>query len=196
MKKTKVLSALFIGLVGMSITAPIAAQAEEGTSEASVNVKQGETPTPTGAVSFKDITANARITFADTTLNGAEQTAAEKALGSAKVVLSDTRENLASDQLGKYSVSIKDVTEDTVAGSFLKNNLVLKLASANIAGQGDHKHTSVTVSTSEQTVFAGEYEAGITEKAVTLNPTLTIPATLTTEGDYKANLQWTLTPEV
>lgn len=194
MKNSKILTSVILASAGVMLVAPLAVNAEAGVSDASVSIKEGGTPGPSGAISFVDVTANAKISFADTTLTGALLTAAEKTPGAAKIKLSDTRENLGAGKEGKYTVQVKDVTPTTTANGFLKNGLSLKLASANVSGT--HTHNSPIVSTSSQLVFSGKYEAAVKEKAVTLNPTLTIPATLKTSGEYSAKLEWTLTPEI
>lgn len=199
MKTKKIAAAVFVATTGLALAQPMAASAtsDNGTSEASVTVNQEIVdPEPSGSVSFMDVTKNAKIIFADTTLTGGEQTSIEQTAGSAKIIISDTRQNLGTGQAGEYTVSVKDVTADADTNSFLKNNLALNLASADVAGKGQHQHSKLTVSASDQTVFSGKYETGVIEKEVTLNPTLTIPSALTLSGDFQASLQWTLTPEV
>ncbi len=190
------LAGLIVASTGAMLIAPMAVNAESGTSDASVMIKEGGTTEPTGAISFVDVTTSAKINFADTTLTGALLTAKENTPGTAKIKLSDTRQNLAAGKDGSYTVQVKDVTPTTTANGFIKNGLSLKLASANVSGGGTHTHNSPTVGTGSQLVFSGKYEAGVKDKEVTLNPTLTIPASLNTSGEYSARLEWTLTPEI
>lgn len=186
------LAGLIVASTGAMLFAPMAVNAESGTSDASVMIKEGGTTEPTGAISFVDVTTSAKINFADTTLTGALLTAKENTPGTAKIKLSDTRQNVAKE--GKYTVNVKYLT--TPANGFIENGLILKLASANVSGGGTHTHNSPTVGTGSQLVFSGKYEAGVKDKEVTLNPTLTIPASLNTSGEYSARLEWTLTPEI
>ncbi|BDR59048.1 WxL domain-containing protein [Xylocopilactobacillus apicola] len=123
-------------------------------------------PDPSGSLAFSNISTNAKITFASTKLNETQQTVSESTPGTAET------------------------------NGFLKNGMQLKIMSANVAGKGNHTHTQVTLSNTAQNVFSGKYESGVTAKEVTLNPTLTIPASFTTGGNYKADLEWTLTPNV
>lgn len=185
-----------VASASVMLVAPMVVNAESGTSDASVSIKEGTTPGPSGAISFVDVTTSAKINFADTTLTGALLKVNEKTAGAARIKLTDTRENLAVGKEGHYTVQVQDVT--TEANGFLANGLSLKLASANVSGKGAHTHESLTVSKDSQLVFSGKYETGIKEKEITLNPTLTIPATLNISGEYlaKAELLWTLTPEI
>lgn len=188
MKIKKSLSVLFVATMGVTLggTGTVYADTDSGNSDASVVILEDSTP-PAGSIKFRDITTNARIIFADTTLTGAEQTVSEKAETSAKIILDDTRKKPDAGKTGAYDVSVKDVTEATEPKPFLANNLVLSL---NIDS------SSVTISDIDRLVFSGQYEDGVNEKEVVLNPTLKIPMGLDVAGDYRATLQWTLTPEV
>lgn len=196
MTSKKIITSLMVASASVMLVAPMVVKAESVTSDASVSIKEGTTPGPSGAISFVDVTTSAKINFADTTLTGALLTANEKTAGTARIKLTDTRENLTAGKDGTYTVQVKDVTPTTTANGFLKNGLSLKLASANVSGKGTHTHNAPTVGTGSQLVFSGKYETGVKEKEVTLNPTLTIPATLNTSGEYSAKLEWTLTPEI
>ena len=192
MKKELILGVVALG--ALALLQPVAVSANDsGESEAYVTIKQS--PTPTGELKFTDIKTNAHITFEDTTINGTNQTAEEKVKGTAKVKIADTRSGVATGKTGAYTVTIKDVTLATEALSFINNDLKLNINSSD-NGKGTHNHSSVAVSTAEQTVFTGVYEAGVNEHEVVLNPTLDIPSALTNAGDYFSKLEWTLTPEV
>ena len=189
MKKGLILSLASLGVV--ATLQPIHTNAtDSGDSQASVTIQA-----TTGELKFTDITTNAHIVFEDTWITGAQQTANEKVVGASKVKISDTRSGIAPGKTGAYSVTIKDSTPTTEALSFINNNLRLNIKSSD-NGKGTHNHTNVVVGASEQEVFSGVYEAGVTEHEVVLNPTLDIPSTLTDAGDYFAQLEWTLTPEV
>lgn len=198
MKNKNIITSILLASTGAMLIAPMAVSAEEGVSDATVTIKEGggPGPEPSGAITFVAVETNAKINFADTTLTGANLTAVEKTPGAAKIKLSDTRQNLAAGKEGKYTVHVKDITADATANGFLKNGLSLKLASANVPGKGSHTNNNPIVSGSSQLAFSGKYEAGVTDKEVTLNPSLTIPSTLKAGGEYSAKLEWTLTPEV
>lgn len=182
-------------LLSVAILAFPAVANAANTSDVTVKINAGVNP-PSGKIQFVDVTKNAKIQFKETELTGSALTVKEQAPGTAKILLEDTRENLGSAKSG-YSVSVKDVTPTAETNSFSKHNLVLKLASANISGGGSHTHTPVTVGTaSEKTIFTGKNEVGVVNKSVSLNPTLDIPAKMELAGNFKATLQWTLTPEV
>lgn len=187
MKSKKILMSLVVASTGILAVVPVAVNAaDSGVSTAEVDVKDGG---PKGSISFVDIETNAKINFADTTL-GANLTALEKIPGAARIKLLDNRENLAVGKDGAYTVQIK---YNVVDNDFSKNGLGLNLASSDT---GLHTHKATTVSNDSQIVFSGIHNQGVADKEVILNPTLSIPTSLTTAGEYSAQLLWTLVPEI
>lgn len=195
-KKNKLVGTLLVASCGLGFVVPSAVNAAE-TSTATVKVNESTTPptTPSGSVAFVDVTNNAKILFAETTLTGSSIEAKEATLGSAKIAINDTRKNWTGT--GAYTVSVKyDPTTISNPNSFASKELVLKLASSNVSGKGVHTHTPVgAVDANQQPVFAGKWESGVSDKQVVLNPTLGIPAKATA-GDYQAVLVWTLQADV
>ena len=196
MNTKKIISGLLLASATLCLVAPIAnAATANGTSDATVKITKEQTPPgQTGSVTFSEVSTSANITFAEKTLTGAQIIADEATKGAAKIKITDSRENLASGKDGKYTVTVKDVTAAATANGMLKHNMVLKLASANVSGKGNHQHTPATLSTAASTLFTGVHETGVKDKEITLNPTLTIPAALDVAGTYSAKLEWTLTP--
>lgn len=151
-----------------------------GVSDASITILEQQ---PTGALSFGNITEDAKIVFNDLTLNSSDQTATEDtSKTNAKVVVNDTR----TDKTNGWNVAVKYIDTNFVDK---KMKLALKPTLAGTA------LSNVALSEEMQTLFGndGKQEASYT---IGLNPELTIPASFSETGEQKTQIEWTLTPEV
>lgn len=154
--------------------------ADTDTGLADANIKLLEKQ-PTGSLSFGNIATDARMSFADVTLNGLEQRPAETT--NAKVIVTDTRSNKAKGW---------EVTAKYIDSNFVTNGLNL-IVNPISADTDDLK--AAPLSQSDQLFFT-DGGAGKEKYDIQLKPELTIPAKFTETGEQKTEIQWTLSREV
>lgn len=151
---------------------------EDGLSDANIKLIEAQ---PVGSVSFGNVEVDAKMAFADVTLDGSEQKPAETT--ASKIVVNDTRSNKTNG----WEVSVKYA--DT---NFLDKGLKLGLAPTS------------TDTTGLTQGFLTEAEKGIINDGgakkesytVVLNPTLMIPTGFNETGQQTSNISWTLVPKV
>ncbi|WP_314067960.1 hypothetical protein [uncultured Vagococcus sp.] len=167
-----------------------------------------EDSTPRGELSFAtdngNIQTDANVVFSPLTVDlgtGKKQVVEEKAGTSAAVKLKDTRTNVKGK--GGYSVKVGFGTDDFAEKSFNTINFKINLRPTNVTGHGANDLSNVDLQGGNlggsipdpEKLFSFDYEEGVTDREVKLNPSLNIgDASKLASGKYGATLVWTLIP--